>query len=165
MKYLWLFAFVTVILGCNTVDPDSCYPNPAGGAGGADSLAVGAGVGATTSGDYAEPPKGPLENGDGDSSCSNNPCLECPSAPGGLKVFCRKPDMGAVCSERCFTKGIPCVPLALHPYKSDGGTGKLFSCNDLAVGFMCGYQYTNGDACYYPFGRKTLNWCAYSGND
>jgi hypothetical protein len=62
MHHLWLFMFVTVILGCNTVDPDSCYPNPAGGTGGADSLAVGAGVGATTSGDYAtEPPKGPLE--------------------------------------------------------------------------------------------------------
>jgi hypothetical protein len=64
MKYLWLFMFVTVLLGCSEIVPGTCYENPAGGAGGADSLAVGAGVGATTSGDYAEPPKGPLD-GDG----------------------------------------------------------------------------------------------------
>jgi hypothetical protein len=88
MKHLWIFVFVTVILGCSEIVPGTCYENPAGGAGGADSLAVGAGVGATTSGgDYAEPPRGPLDYGDGYgdgdtlSYCiEDNPCVSrCPT--------------------------------------------------------------------------------------
>lgn len=83
----------------------------------------------------------------------------------GLKVFCTKTNHGAVCSERCMAQGIGCVPLAVHPYKSDAGIGKLFSCNSLIVGFMCGYHYPNGDDCYYPFGTPFPKVCAYSGND
>src|SRR5262249_49586201 len=84
MKRLWLFAFVTAILGCSEVVPGTCYVNPTGGAGGADTIPAGAGVGATTSGgDYAtEPPSGPLDYGGGDSPC-DDPCMECPAAPGG----------------------------------------------------------------------------------
>lgn len=87
MKRLWLFMFVTVILGCSEVVPGTCYENPAGGAGGAGSMPIGAGVGASASGDYAtEPPKGPLEHGDGDtySFCiEDNPCVSrCPTVAG-----------------------------------------------------------------------------------
>lgn len=83
----------------------------------------------------------------------------------GLKVFCTKAFFGLPCSERCMDKGIPCVPMALHPFKTNAGIGKLFSCNDLPVGFMCGYHYDNGDDCYYPFGLPFPKTCAYSGND
>lgn len=82
----------------------------------------------------------------------------------GLKVFCKKPDWGVTCQSRCFDKGIGCVWAALHPYKADAGTGKLFSCNDLTIGYMCGYHYDNGDDCYFPFGKPGMAWCSYSGN-
>jgi hypothetical protein len=52
-----------------------------------------------------------------------------------------------------------------HPYKPNVGLGKLFSCNDLIVGFMCGYHYPNGDDCYFPYGTPFPNVCTYSGND
>jgi hypothetical protein len=83
----------------------------------------------------------------------------------GLKVFCSQLDWGATCSKMCFAKGIPCVAGAMHPYKPSGGIGKLFSCNDLLVGFMCGYHYANGDDCYYPMGTPFPEVCAYSGNN
>lgn len=82
-----------------------------------------------------------------------------------LKVFCTKPDFGATCSERCTAKGIACVPVSAHPYKPDAGVGRLFSCNDLLVGFMCGYHYPNGDDCYFPVGTPLPKVCSYSGND
>jgi hypothetical protein len=76
MKHPCLFVFVTGILGCSEVVPGSCYPNPAGGAGGADSVTVGVGVGATTSGDFISPPPGgPLDYGG-----EPNPCIE-PQGP------------------------------------------------------------------------------------
>ena len=81
-----------------------------------------------------------------------------------LKVLCFKKDWGSTCSERCFAKGVGCVPLAVHPQKVDGGIGKLFSCNDFLVGFMCGYHYDNGDDCYYPFGMPFPKVCSYSGD-
>lgn len=83
----------------------------------------------------------------------------------GLKVFGSKPDHGSVCSGRCFAKGVGCVPLAVHPYKPEGGIGKLFACNDLYIGFMCGYHYPNGDDCHYLFGMPFPKTCTYSGND
>lgn len=86
-------------------------------------------------------------------------------AEAGLKVFCTKPDFGATCSERCTAKGIACVPVSAHPYKPDAGVGRLFSCNDLLVGFMCGYHYPNGDDCYFPMGTPLPKVCSYSGND
>jgi len=73
MKHLWPVLFLTVILGCQEPVPGSCYPNPAGGAGGADSVAVGVGVGAVgaSSGDFISPP----QNGPLDYSGDSNPCI------------------------------------------------------------------------------------------
>jgi hypothetical protein len=65
----------------------------------------------------------------------------------------------------CFAKGIGCVPRAIHPYKPTAGLGQLFSCNDLVVGFMCGYHYDNGDDCYFPMGTPFPKLCTYSGNN
>jgi len=161
-----------LVMGCSTVSPDECWPNTSGGFGGSGTIPIGAGVGATTGGDFADPPRGPLDNG----GAPENPCVT-PSnstAPPkddapvetSLKVFCSKADHGGTCSERCLARGIGCVPLAVHPQKADGGIGKLFSCNDLPVGFMCGYHYPNGDDCYYPFaGLPFPKVCSYSGND
>ena len=160
-----------LVTGCSTVSPDECWPNMTGGFGGSGTIPIGAGVGAAT-GDYAEPPRGPLDKG----GAPDNPCVK-PSdstAPPkddapvetSLKVFCSKPDHGSTCSERCMNKALPCVPLAVHPYKSsDGGIGKLFSCNDPLFGTMCGYHYPNGDDCYYYFGFPHPPFCSYSGND
>jgi hypothetical protein len=156
---------VVLVIGCNTVSPDECWPNTSGGVGGSGTMPIGAGVGATSGGDS-----------DGPSGGNRNPCMT-PSdkaAPPqadapvetSLKVFCSKPDHGTACSERCLAQGIGCVPLAVHPYKADGSIGKLFSCNDLPIGFMCGYHYPNGDDCYYPFaGLPFPKVCSYSGND
>lgn len=83
----------------------------------------------------------------------------------GLKTFCSKPDHGAPCSNICMAKGLGCVAFAVHPYKPEGGIGKLFSCNDLLIGFMCGFHYPNGDDCYYPYGMPFPKVCSYSGND
>ena len=60
-----------LVIGCNFADPDECRPNTSGGFGGGGTIPIGAGVGATGSGDYlSEPPKGPLDN-----SGTPNPCM------------------------------------------------------------------------------------------
>ena len=59
--------------GCNTVSPDECWPNTSGGFGGSGTIPIGAGVGAT-SGDFASPPRGPLDYG-GDA----DPCIVPPT--------------------------------------------------------------------------------------
>ena len=65
-----------ILLGiaCNTVSPDECWINTSGGFGGSGTIPIGAGVGAT-SGDFLEPPRGPLDYGD-----APNPCIM-PSSP------------------------------------------------------------------------------------
>jgi hypothetical protein len=67
-----------VLLGvaCSTVSPDQCWPNTSGGFGGSGTMPIGAGVGAVGSGDYLEPPRGPLDNGDVPNPCimASNPC-------------------------------------------------------------------------------------------
>jgi hypothetical protein len=149
-----------VILGCSEIVPGTCYENPAGGAGGADSLAVGAGVGATTSGDYAEPPKGPLETGDGDSSCSN-PCLECPTR---LDTWLNCRGLDAVqCMEKCAEAGAACAPRMKHPKKPEDGWGDLYMCKTGFPTHVCSYYYSNGDECIFfsPIGR--IPWCVYIG--
>ncbi len=173
-----LFSCLIVVLlpamlasGCLTVCPDECWVNTSGGLGGSEPIPIGAGVGATTGGDLLEPPREPLDNG----AAPENPCTAASddTAPpqddapveASLKVFCSKPDHGARCSERCMNKALACVPLAVHPYKSDGGIGKLFSCNDPLLGTMCGYHYPSGDDCYYYFGFPHPPFCSYSGND
>jgi hypothetical protein len=56
-------------VACNTVVAGTCHPNE--GAGGGETIPIGAGVGATT-GDFISPPKGPLSSGDDGS----DPCLQ-----------------------------------------------------------------------------------------
>jgi hypothetical protein len=62
------------VIGCNTVDPDQCWPNTSGGFGGGGTIPIGAGVGATTSGgDFDAPPKDPLS-----AENTYNPCVAGP---------------------------------------------------------------------------------------
>jgi hypothetical protein len=61
---------VMVVIGCNTVDPDECWPNTSGGFGGSGTIPIGAGVGATTGGDFISPPRAPLA-----ASGTPNPCV------------------------------------------------------------------------------------------
>jgi hypothetical protein len=161
-------------LGCSTVSPDECWPNTSGGIGGSGTIPIGAGVGATSGGDSDSPTGGTPnpcvtpseETTPTPTPTPSDPVQREPLYEASLKVFCSTPDHGATCSDRCLAKGIGCVALAVHPYKPDGGVGKLFSCNDLMVGFMCGYHYPNGDDCYYPFsGFPFPKTCVYSGNN
>ncbi|MEO5729100.1 MAG: hypothetical protein ABI134_09490 [Byssovorax sp.] len=62
-----------LVIGCNTVSPDECWPNTSGGIGGSGTIPIGAGVGAT-SGDFLEPPRGPLDDSD-----AANPCITPPT--------------------------------------------------------------------------------------
>ena len=156
-----LLALVALAMGCTTVSPDQCWPNTSGGFGGSGTIPIGAGVGAV----------GATSGGFNDSPGADNPCVTPEGSPGNhgsveasLKVFCLTPDMGAICSERCMAKGLPCVAHAVHPYKLGAGIGDLFSCNDPLLGFMCGYHYPNGDDCNYYFGFPHPPFCAYSGN-
>lgn len=89
---------------------------------------------------------------------------ECQEAvePAALKVFCLKPEWGAPCSNRCIAAGLGCAPMHTHPYKSGEGWGLLFSCNTLAFGHMCGFQFKIGDACYVPSGPLPA-YCVYIG--
>jgi hypothetical protein len=64
-------ALMTLVIGCNTVDPSECWPNTSGGFGGSGTIPIGAGVG-VTSGDFLSPPrKHPLDN-----SGTPNPCIQ-----------------------------------------------------------------------------------------
>lgn len=164
--------FAILLLGlvaCN-YDMGECWVR------GEETSGAGAGsiIPTTGSGDFDDAPP-ERQNAEEPTECnSTEPNRPDDSGPShdddpyeaGLKVFCTTPDHGATCSERCFAKGIGCVALAVHPYKPDGGNGKLFSCNDLTIGFMCGYHYPNGDDCYYPVGGLPFpKVCSYSGND
>lgn len=85
--------------------------------------------------------------------------------PAKLVVFCLKPEHGAPCSNRCIANGLGCAPMHIHPYKSDAGWGKLFACNTLPIGYMCGFQFANGDACHVFFGTVFPSMCVYTGGD
>jgi hypothetical protein len=69
-----------LMIGCNAVDPGDCWPNTSGGLGGGGPLPIGAGVGATTTGDYYAdaPPAEPLDYGG-----TPNPCM----AGGNISYF------------------------------------------------------------------------------
>jgi hypothetical protein len=161
-------SLVVLVLGlaaCN-YDVGECYPRREGsgnaGAGGGVVLPGPGGVGG-----FGNVPLEP-QNAQEPVDCSDtaeSPPENDGSDEAGLKVFCLKKDHGATCSAWCMDKGIGCVALALHPLKSDGEIGKLFACNDLSFGFMCGYHYPSGDDCYYPFGLPFPKHCSYSGND
>jgi len=107
---------------------------------------------------FPEPDSEPLEMCVDESALTDDYSVE----PAALKVFCLKPEYGAPCSNRCIAAGLGCAPMHTHPYKSGVGWGLLFSCNTLAFGHMCGFQFANGDACYVPSGPLPP-YCVYTG--
>jgi hypothetical protein len=104
-----VFLPAILAIGCLTVSPDECWPNTSGGLGGSGTIPIGAAVGATT-GDYADPPRGPLDNG----GAPYNPCVD-PKTPDkpSPKSTCEVPDPAAEgatswsCSEACSSKCPP----------------------------------------------------------
>jgi hypothetical protein len=104
-----LLVLALLVMGCTTVSPDECFVNTSGGFGGSGTIPIGAGVGAT-SGDYAEPPRGPLDNG----AAPYNPCVdpETPEKP-SPKSTCEMPTPAAegatswICSAECSAKCAP----------------------------------------------------------
>jgi hypothetical protein len=182
MKHLWLFMLITVLLGCNEVEPGTCYPNPAGGAGGADSVSIGAGVGATTSGDYALPPKGPLHHGEGVGGSGDVPPKQpqddtapppgCNSdedpafgKPADQYIDCSKRGLSATaCAEVCAEAGAYCGSIAGHPYKRGQGTGQLIWCKNGRPTYVCDYAFPNGDHCALTITPIVNYWlCSYAG--
>lgn len=158
---LWMISITVLCIAACNYTVGECYTRGPGETSGAGGVILPGGAGG-----FGEEPPGP-QGGTGALDCNATEEAQPDNDTGeeqGLKVFCLKPDYGAPCSEKCLTKGVPCAPLAVHPYKSDPGHGQLFSCNTLIIGFMCGYHYPNGDDCYYPIGNPMPNWCAYSGN-
>jgi hypothetical protein len=181
MKRIWLFASVTVTLGCNEIEPGSCYRDPTGGAGGADSLPI-AGVGATTSGDYAEPPSGPRgdksralgrgEAPDQPQDTGSSPPSGCNGGadpefgkPADQYIDCRKRGLSAAaCSEVCTAAGAACGPIAGHPYKRGQGTGQLTWCKNGEPTFTCTYTFPSGDGCALTRTPVGAYWiCMYAG--
>ena len=151
--------------GCLTVDADKCWPNTSGGLGGSGTIPIGAGVGAAT-GDYADPPRGPLDNG----PPPDNPCTA-PSPPSGpgdgaealdAWITCRGLD-AIGCMMKCADVGASCAGRIPHPYKPEAGLGDLYRCKNGTPTHTCSYYFSNGDECVYfsPFG--TIPWCVYIG--
>jgi hypothetical protein len=102
----------TLVIGCITVDADECWPNTSGGLGGGGTIPIGAGVGATSSGDFIyPPPKWPLDK----SGAPSNPCMD-PASPapsesaGATPVSCEVPTAGGdaatswLCTDACLSK-------------------------------------------------------------
>ncbi len=103
------FLFGVLVAACNTVDPSECWPNTSGGlGGGAETIPIGAGVGATSSGDFlTPPPHDPLDNG----SAPDNPCVTPESQPKPIPpVSCEVPTSAGdsatawVCTDACVGK-------------------------------------------------------------
>jgi hypothetical protein len=106
-----LLVLALLVMGCTTVSPDECFVNTSGGFGGSGTIPIGAGVGVgATSGDYAEPPRGPLDNG----AAPDNPCVdpETPEKPSPQSI-CEMPTPAAegatswICSAECSAKCAP----------------------------------------------------------
>ena len=113
---LWSCLLVVLLpamlaMGCLTVDADECWVNTSGGLGGSKPIPIGAGVGATSGGDFSEPPRGPLDNG----GAHDNPCTaEAPEKPSPQSA-CQAPtpsgegatswSCGAECSSKCPAPG------------------------------------------------------------
>ncbi len=166
-RLLWIAALAAPSFAACNYTVGECYPRGQGdgsaGVGGGDVVLIPSGAGG---GLGAEPPgPGGATGANACNASEESPPADDDPYEASLKVFCSKPDHGSVCSGRCFAKGVGCVPLAVHPYKPEGGIGKLYACNDLYIGFMCGYHYPNGDDCHYPFGMPFPKTCTYSGND
>lgn len=161
---LWIAGLAAVgFTACNYTEGE-CYPRGEGttGAGVGGGVIVPGGPGGF--GDEPPDPQGAAESPACNATDESGTGGGAPDEA-SLQVFCMKPDHGAVCSARCYEKGVPCGPIATHPYKADAGLGQLFSCNDLLIGYMCGYHYPNGDDCFHPIGLPYPKVCSYSGND
>ena len=103
---------------CNTVDPGECWPNTSGGFGGGGTIPIGAGVGATSSGDFISPPPyDPLGDGDG-----ANPCIE-PQGPCEQKCLTDYENQAAGCGTiGDAAERRACQDGAYASYKSCRGT-------------------------------------------
>ncbi|MFS8069218.1 MAG: hypothetical protein ACMG6S_22890 [Byssovorax sp.] len=153
-------------IGCLTVDADECWVNTSGGLGGSKPIPIGAGVGATTGGDHAEPPRGPLDNG----GAPHNPCTA-PSVdpefgkPATRYIDCKKRGLSPFdCSQECGAVGAACGSIASHPYKSGAGTGQLTWCKNGEPTFTCTYTFPNGDGCALTLTPLVSFWiCSYPG--
>lgn len=103
------FLFGLLVAACTTVDPGECWPNTSGGlGGGGETIPIGAGVGATSSGDFiTPPPKWPLDNG----GTPDNPCVTPETPPKSPpQVSCEVPTSAGdsatswVCTDACLSK-------------------------------------------------------------
>jgi hypothetical protein len=145
-----LVMLVLLVMGCNTVDADECWPNTSGGFGGSGTIPIGAGVGATSSGGDFDSP----------SSGTPNPCV----AP----ATSSKPDEGGseqgtyirclglgptACAAQCNAIGAYCVEYAIHPEDPSQGAGTLKQCLDNLASYTCTYCYANGDVCTFIWAR------------
>jgi hypothetical protein len=145
---------VMLVIGCNTVSPDECWVNTSGGFGGSGTIPIGAGVGATSSGDFLDPPRGPLDY-DEDS----NPCVTHSSPSEGtsgseLGTYLRCWGLGpTACAARCNAIGAHCVEFATHPEDPSQGIGALKQCMDDMLTYTCSYCYANGDVCTFIYAR------------
>jgi hypothetical protein len=122
-------------IGCLTVDADECWVNTSGGLGGAETIPIGAGVGATSGGDSDSPNDG-----------ASNPCVAepTPSKPdkgGSAPSTCEVPDPAGegatswscsdACSSKCPPPGMSFITVNFSPSEfpfvttvQDDGTGK-----------------------------------------
>ena len=137
--------------GCNTVSPDECWPNTSGGFGGSGTIPIGAGVGAT-SGDFLDPPRGPLDYDDE----APNPCVT-PSSPdegSELGTYIRCLGLGpTACTVQCNAIGAPCVEFTTHPEDPNQSIGTLKQCMDNMLSSTYSYCYSNGDVCTFIYAR------------
>ena len=152
---------VVLAIGCTTVSPDECWVNTSGGFGGSGTIPIGAGVGATSSGDFDTPPP----NGE-----TPNPCVT-PSdepefgKPATQYIDCKKRGLSPfACSQECGAAGAACGSIASHPYKSGAGTGQLTWCKNGEPTFTCTYTFPNGDGCALTVTPLVSFWiCSYPG--
>ena len=143
------FLIGSVALSCNTVDADECWVNTSGGFGGGGTIPIGAGVGATSSGDFNSP-----------NDETPNPCVASatPSNPdeGGSEqsTYIRCLGLGpTACAVQCNAIGAYCVEYATHPKNPSLGAGALKQCLDNMLSYTCTYCYSNGDACTFIYAR------------
>jgi hypothetical protein len=158
------FLLGRVTLGCNTVDPDQCWPNTSGGFGGSGTIPIGAGVGVgATSGGDSDSPSGGTPN-----PCVASPTPSNPDEGGSALdtwISCRGLD-AVQCMQKCAEAGAPCSPRMRHPKKSDGGWGDLFNCKNGQPTHVCSYSYSNGDDCiFFSIAGGQLPWCVYTGGN
>jgi hypothetical protein len=151
-----------LVAACNTVDPDECWPNTSGGFGGEGTIPIGAGVGATSSGDFlTPPPKWPLDNGGApDNPCvtHESPAVDSPPKDGteqGTYIRCLGVGSTA-CAQQCNAIGAYCVEHAVHPENPSVGIGDLKQCMSNFLSSTCSYCYSNGDVCTFLYVVKGI---------